>query len=166
MRKSLRDQRTQARLQGVLGELVGRGRVVLVAGDAGTVTPMPQLAGLADLMDGSASFSEAIHRDANSRLHVIPAGRTSRKAQADIGSVLDALRETYDVVVLGMPHALDADEAHAVAHRAEIAVVGPGAETQARELVASLTEAGIGHVLRVQGRAVIDTPAEVTTEAA
>ena len=130
--------------------LANLGRVVLVAGDAGTVTGLPGEAGLADLLDGSTSFADAIHRDRNSRLHIIPAGRKSRAGQDGLGSVLDALKGTYDIVVLGAPFAMDEAEAHAVTARTEIAVVGPGDDEIARGLMEPLTIAGVPHVLRAQ----------------
>ena len=140
--------------------LVGHGRVVLVAGDGGTVTPLGGAAGLADLMNGHASFADVIHRDQNSRLHIIPAGRTSRAEGDDLASVLDALKGTYDVVVLGVPHAMHAAEAHAVTSRAKIAVVGSGDEVSAKELETALGEAGVPHVLRVasSGDHVLEQP--------
>ena len=130
--------------------LVEHGRVVLVAGDAGTVTPLAGAAGLADLMNGDASFADVIHRDHNSRLHIIPAGRRSRAETDDLASVLDALKGTYDIVVLGVPHAMHTAEAHAVTARANLAVVGPGGTAEAADLEQSLIDAGVAHVLRVQ----------------
>ncbi len=106
--------------------------MILVAGDARTVVPTPDAPGLAELMSGEASFAEAIHRDAQSRLHVIPAGRDC-EAGTELASVLDALKGTYDVVVLGAPRAMGVEEAQSVTERTEIAVLGPGegAETGA-----------------------------------
>ncbi len=133
----------------VARRLVSHGRVVLVAGDAGTVTPLGGAAGLADLMNGQASFADVIHRDHNSRLHIIPPGRTSRLEGDDLASVLDALKETYDIVVLGVPHAMHTAEAHAVTSRADVSIVGPGDEASARELETALMDAGVAHVFRV-----------------
>lgn len=130
--------------------LVGRGRVVLVAGDNGTVTNMPEETGLADLLDGSAGFAETIHRDAASRLHIIPAGQTDGARHGDLGAVLDALKGTYDIVVLGVPLAMNDAEAHAVTARTEIAVIGPGDDLAAKSLMEPLSKAGVPHVLRVQ----------------
>ena len=129
--------------------LVVFGRVVLVAGDAGTVTPLAGALGIADLIKGEASFADVIHRDRNSRLHIIPAGRTSRTDMDDLVSVIDALKETYDIVVLGVPHAMHASEAQAVTARARVAVVGPGDETAAADLELSLLQVGVAHVIRV-----------------
>ena len=61
--------------------------------------------GLGELLSGSASFAEVIHRDSQSRLHVVPAGSLKGTAPAleSVGLVLDALGETYDYVVLHAP---------------------------------------------------------------
>lgn len=141
--------------------LVGRGRVVLVAGDAGTVTGLAEKPGLADLMQGSATFAEAIHRDRNSRLHIIPAGRTSRAGQGELSQVLDALKGTYDIVVVGAPFAMDEAEAHAMMERTEIAVVGPGDDAKAADLMATLATAGVPHILRVRNAPAALETAEV-----
>jgi hypothetical protein len=72
------------------------GRTILVMlGALGAQRP-----GLFELVEGSSSFSEAIHREAGSRLHVLPAGRGRASAGAARDMVIDALSETYDFVVL------------------------------------------------------------------
>jgi hypothetical protein len=71
-----------------------------------------QRPGLFELVEGTASFSEAIHREAGSRLHVLPAGRGRAAAGAARDMVIDALSETYDFVVL-----VTADEDGEVARR-------------------------------------------------
>ncbi len=65
--------------------------------------------GLGELLAGSASFAEVIHRDSQSRLHVVPAGSLKGTVQAldSVGLVLDALGETYDYVVLHAPALTD-----------------------------------------------------------
>jgi succinoglycan biosynthesis transport protein ExoP len=55
--------------------------------------------GLADLIAGAANFSEVIHRDAGSRLHVLPAGSGDGRTAYDPSLILDALAQTYDFVV-------------------------------------------------------------------
>ncbi|MGI3903889.1 MAG: GumC family protein [Janthinobacterium lividum] len=65
--------------------------------------------GLAELLAGQASFAEIIHRDSQSRLHVVPAGATSidEVTLDSVNLVLDALGETYDYLVLHAPIATD-----------------------------------------------------------
>ncbi len=65
--------------------------------------------GLGELLAGRASFAEIIHRDSQSRLHVVPAGALGPGAGTfdPIGLVLDALGETYDYVLLHAPAPTD-----------------------------------------------------------
>ncbi|GLK80842.1 GumC family protein [Methylopila turkensis] len=81
----------------------------VVAVDAGGGAPRASDAdrgpGLAELLAGSATFAQAIHRDPGSRVHVVPRGEASfdeldRASQARVGVVLDALALTYDFVLL------------------------------------------------------------------
>lgn len=65
-------------------------------------------AGLTELLAGTATFAEIIHRDTLSRLHIVPVGRTElpESASPDYGMVVEALAETYDFVLLhsAQPH--------------------------------------------------------------
>ena len=72
---------------------------------AGDAAPL----GLGELLAGTASFAEVIHRDSQSRLHVVPVGSMSGSAQNldPVGLVLDALGETYDYVLLHAPAPTD-----------------------------------------------------------
>lgn len=56
--------------------------------------------GLSQLLSGDASFGDIIHRDGASRLHVIRAGGQVAALAGDLDLVLDALRATYDYVIL------------------------------------------------------------------
>jgi Mrp family chromosome partitioning ATPase len=61
--------------------------------------------GLADLVANEIGFSDAIHRDPHSRLHIVPAGLSAeapdRPTEArDLTVVLDALAQTYDAVLV------------------------------------------------------------------
>ncbi len=57
-------------------------------------------AGLAQLFSGEASFAEAIYRDGASRLHVLAAGGPLDLEAEELLEVLDALRATYDFVLI------------------------------------------------------------------
>ncbi len=72
---------------------------------AGDAAPL----GLGELLAGTASFAEVIHRDSQSRLHVVPVGSLDGTAQGfdPVGLVLDALGETYDYVLLHAPAPTD-----------------------------------------------------------
>ncbi len=56
--------------------------------------------GLAQLLDGEASFAEAIFRDAASRLHIVQAGGAVETEDGALDLILDALQATYDFVLI------------------------------------------------------------------
>ena len=61
--------------------------------------------GLSELLAGSASFAEIIHRDPQSRLHVVPVGGQALDADptGSLSLVLNALGETYDYLAIAAP---------------------------------------------------------------
>ncbi|UDQ88906.1 hypothetical protein LJE71_22250 [Xanthobacter autotrophicus] len=68
----------------------------------------PWAPGMSELLFGVAGFGETIHRDARSRAHVIPPGRDVLSGSAVVGAerlalVLEALKRTYDYVVVAAP---------------------------------------------------------------
>ena len=64
----------------------------------------PPVRGLQNLLAGDTSFAEVIHRDPQTRLHVVPFGSGAQPASLDSFDVLiDALGETYDHVVMAVP---------------------------------------------------------------
>lgn len=68
----------------------------------------PWAPGMSELLFGVAGFGETIHRDARSRAHVIPPGRDVLSGSAVVGAerlalVLEALKRTYDFVVVAAP---------------------------------------------------------------
>ncbi len=75
----------------------------------GTESPMGVVR-MTDLARGRVSFSEVIRRDAASRLHYVAAELDGRIDLGGSHSVLAALAETYDFVVLAAPP-LDLDDA-------------------------------------------------------
>ncbi len=86
--------------------LARRGSAVLVAADASDRAFDDLLAGglenpkgWRDLLSGAAEFGEVIHRDAGSRLHIIPAGVDDGEPRYDIAMTVEALARTYDFVV-------------------------------------------------------------------
>ncbi len=103
----------------ILARAVAReGRAVLLALDAARdasetnqadAAPASQRPGLAELLEGKASFAEVIHRDASSRLHIIDAGGAPLVRADGIDFVLDALEHAYDFVLLAAsnPHTVD-----------------------------------------------------------
>ncbi|MGA9824270.1 MAG: lipopolysaccharide biosynthesis protein, partial [Methylocystis sp.] len=86
--------------------LARRGSAVLVAADPSDRAFDGLLAGgldnpkgWRDLLSGAAEFGEVIHRDAGSRLHIIPAGVDDGEPRYDIATPVKALARTYDFVV-------------------------------------------------------------------
>jgi Mrp family chromosome partitioning ATPase len=136
------------------------GRAILVgvgAGDRAQALNDPRPApGLSDLLDGTASFSEVIHRDAGSRLHILPSGKGLAPAGADLDLVLDALSQTYDFVVLSAT--LDPGQparalALALAPEADyvmLACSGQSGDPEMSSLQADLLAAGAGEVVAVR----------------
>ncbi len=83
--------------------------------------------GLTDLLTGSASFAEVIHRDAGSRLHFITFGSADDLDPADVDLVLEALAQTYDFILLAAPGLAASDMAKSLAAYADfIVLVGAG----------------------------------------
>jgi Mrp family chromosome partitioning ATPase len=71
-------------------------------------TLAPGLAGIGDVVSGSASFAEAIQRDALSSAHLVGVGRvaagTAELLSAPrLSMILGALAQTYDHVVVAAP---------------------------------------------------------------
>ncbi|WP_036290597.1 exopolysaccharide transport family protein [Methylosinus sp. PW1] len=95
--------------------------------------------GLADLSSGAATFAEAIHRDADSRLHVMPGGRAAAEYDQDAEPVLEALAQTYDFIVFATR---DYDRAMFLAPSFDIVLVS-GSERAAEAVIDELAQAGV-----------------------
>ena len=83
------------------------------------------LPGLRELLQGNVSFAEVIHRDTSSRLHFIAAGVAEVEPGGDeegVSNVLDALAETYDVVLMSGLEASDDDSPAIAAEHADALV--------------------------------------------
>jgi hypothetical protein len=92
--------------------LAREGRAVLVQVDdsdvylraaleqAASGAPDGQQPGLAQLLEGEASFAEAIYRDASTRLHIVQSGGAVSAESDDLHMILDALQATYDFVLI------------------------------------------------------------------
>ncbi|TCT00953.1 hypothetical protein [Aquabacter spiritensis] len=88
-------------------------RVALVAldgasGELASLISDPWAPGMAEMLFGVAGFGETIHRDPLSRAHVIPPGRHARGGPSVVAAerlilILNALRQTYDFVVVAAP---------------------------------------------------------------
>jgi polysaccharide biosynthesis transport protein len=91
--------------------------------------------GLAELLDGRASFAEALHRDRLSDLDLIPAGVGAASLES-LGEALTALTASYDFLVM---HAYDWRSPPALAARDGVAVLAIAAAPA--RLEAALAEA-------------------------
>ena len=125
-----------------------RGRVALI--DLGDVPQSDEAGfevededgavGLAELLDGRATFAEALHRDRLSDLDIVPAGVGAVSVEP-LGEALAALAASYDFVVM---HAYDWRSPAAIAARDGVAVLAIAATparrgaavAEAREAVA------------------------------
>lgn len=121
-----------------------RGRTLLVVADRGAVVydalvhaPQGAPKGMADLVAGAADFSEVIHRDVGSRLHVMPGGVTASEERYDLTMLVDALAHAYDFVVF----AASSGEARRLAPLVDLAFV-VGGDAEAETLRAELAQAG------------------------
>ena len=118
---------------------------------------------MAELLDGELTFSEAIHRDRRSRLHVIPAGGSPadhlpRDDGRTVRVVVEALRATYDAVVIVVPPATAEAIANALSRLVDAAVIvdideGEGGERLTRDM----HDAGVARVLPVS---IVGAPGE------
>ena len=129
--------------------LAQEGRTILVIfGAGGGSRP-----GLSELVDGSASFSEAIHREAGARLHILPSGRDRATTGSGLNVVLDALSDTYDFVVLSVT-----DESSdalrrmvlALGPRTDHVLIGCPGQTGSPDMIAlrdALKDEGAGEVI-------------------
>ncbi len=108
-----------------------------------------KLVGLTDLLTGSASFAEVIHRDAGSRLHFITFGSAAEFDPADLDLVLEALAQTYDFIILAAPALAASEMAKSLASYADFTVlVGAGeAKERCDAAYGALIEAGAQEVM-------------------
>ena len=158
---SLGDQ-ADANLTDLCRKLSGRGRSIvvdlnraparlatMVAAEAGGRSTIMTMPGLAELLAGTSSFAEVIHRDHASRLHFIPTGMRDADFR-DFDLVLDALAETYDFIMLLAPAVPGSEIAKVMAPYADVVVLAGETETDEAVLAAlkdELIEAGARDVL-------------------
>ncbi|NJL07811.1 MAG: polysaccharide biosynthesis tyrosine autokinase [Methylacidiphilales bacterium] len=136
------------------------GRTVLIELDpraaASSLVRDPTAPGVVNLVRGTASFGQVIHRDRASRLHVVPFGGPATEIEellkADrLSLALSALVQTYDHVVLAAPPAAILAKAGFAAQLPLAVVVGPKVwePTEAEGVYDQLAEAGIADLIAV-----------------
>jgi tyrosine-protein kinase Etk/Wzc len=98
----------------------------------------PLAPGLAELMQGEASFAQIITRDRLSRVHVVGAGRPGYdRAQLQLPRLtlaIDALLRVYDHVLLDAGAATDLPVELLTAHARAVAVPDPSMDSDARSI--------------------------------
>ncbi len=115
-------------------------------------------AGLAELLEGRASFAEALHRDHASRLDLVPAGVGAIDIEA-LGPALAALAANYDFLVM---HAYDWRSPAARVAREDVAALAIAApSTLIQSALAEARVALAGESLVVVGLASQTAPAVV-----
>jgi uncharacterized protein involved in exopolysaccharide biosynthesis/Mrp family chromosome partitioning ATPase len=107
-----------------------------------------RLDGLAELLDGRATFEEVLHRDLSSSLDVIPAGEGAIATEG-LGEALAALASSYDFVVLHASNWRSAEVAAALDAVAVAVAVAPaqrlaGALRRVRETLGQTSIATLG----------------------
>ena len=122
---------------------------------ARATTVEPDGRGLSDLLAGTASFAQVLHRDRASRLHLVEPGARAIHDLLAFDSAIEALSATYDFIVLIAPSLARDDLAESIGALADVAIVvapGRGADKAARTAFEAMTASGAGEVL------VIDAP--------
>jgi uncharacterized protein involved in exopolysaccharide biosynthesis len=120
-----------------------------------------RLAGLAELLDGRASFEEALHRDLSSSLDIIPAGAGAIEPEG-LGEALAALAASYQFVVLHASDWRSPEVGAALEAVNAFVIVAPAArlDTSLRRLREILAETSIATLGLASGdRAQIDRAA-------
>jgi uncharacterized protein involved in exopolysaccharide biosynthesis/Mrp family chromosome partitioning ATPase len=79
--------------------------------------------GLYELLEGRATFDQAIHRDRGSRLHLLTCGAGAVASGSGLDIVLEALSQTYDYVILLAPPAGQDELTRALACTCDFAVL-------------------------------------------
>jgi hypothetical protein len=118
-------------------------RAALEQADGAGIAGEPQ-PGLAQLLNGEASFTQAIYRDAASRLHIVQSGGPVETEDGDLGLVLDALQATYDFVLMAGGRGLAATS---LAAEADLTVIFAGDPRMREYLRDDFAEAGARQVI-------------------
>ena len=140
-------------------QLAREGRTILVdlegsvesrAAVRGMLASVETEAGFGDLLAGTASFAEAIHRDGASRLHIIRAAASPLMAADEASLALDALSETYDYLLVLAPAAVASAVMRSLAPHLDMVLLFDPETIDVTASHAALVEAGAGDVLLVR----------------
>src|SRR4029079_15065785 len=132
--------------------------VVDLAASSPTMTAVssdPAAPGLAELMQGEASFGQIISRDRFSRAHIVSAGRPgfdrSQLQSPRLTLAIDALLRVYDHVLLDAGTASDLPAELLTSQAAPVVVPDASMESDARTLICDqLRAAGFSDVTMLE----------------
>ncbi len=85
--------------------LIRQGRTLLIAADPGNpafdalIDSEGAPLGLADLLNGDAGFEEALHLDAESKLHILPGGAAGEAEDYEAELLVETLAQAYNFIV-------------------------------------------------------------------
>ena len=108
--------------------------------------------GLFELLQGGATFDQAIHLDRGSRLHLLTCGAGSVEPCAGLDIVLEALSQTYDYVILLAPSVMVGEMTRALACTCDFAVLACSAQAgdpSSSAAYEALRSAGAARVLAI-----------------
>jgi len=116
----------------------------------------PLTAGLTELIQGEASFTDVIRRDRMSKLHLVVAGRPGFDRRllrsAHIDMAIDALLQVYEYVIVDVGVASDLRTELMTSHACAVLVPDPSLTPPARtRLVTQLGKSGFSEVLMLSG---------------
>ncbi len=141
---------------GIARSQAGRCRAILVDAGAGD----PALPGLGDVAAGTATFSDVLHRDPGSRLHLIAAGAPleggPERWSAGLLRSIEALRGTYACVVACSPSPVVSPQAQLLAATATHVVYVSQSEGLERDALVAALPPGAPEPMLMRGEA---TPA-------
>jgi len=139
------------------GSRVVLAELALASPNLSAIAADPMAPGLAELVQGSATFGEIITRDRHSRAHLVMAGRNEVDPETFFGSqrlaiAFEALGRSYDRVVIdaGAADELPLERLPRLALRA-VLVTGDGNESASAVLRERLLRAGFEHVNILSG---------------
>ena len=106
-------------------------------------------AGIVQLLEGEASFSEVIRRDRQPQLHLVGRGQGGMLTPSDLDMIVDTLTDHYDHLVILAPHPEHSDLTLSLAPLADFVVLVPDSgedEAQLKSIVQTIAQTGAGEI--------------------
>lgn len=138
--------------------LAAQARVLLVNLDAESfdidaLVDRDDAPGISDLVAGSATYAEVIHRDPQTRLHIIGYGNGALQGRDGLDEVLEVLGESYDQVLLFCRVQIEGLSAEDLAPLADYVILNDADQLDAAtagRIKARFAARGAGNVLMTQ----------------